>query len=473
MKPRTVVFAVVAVAILALVSWVALSQHKPLEVTVATARTETIESPFTAEAIVKGETVEIEPEIGGRVVRVHVKEGDAVSSGQALVALSSDELELSVSQARSAVAAAQERIEQAQHQYDLVGKQVESRIAEATAAHRLAKARLDAVLTGPRPEETAQAEQRVRQAQVAEEQARSDYERAKKLYEEGAIPLADFQRATTAHEAAQAETRIAQEALALLKKGATEEEKEAARAQVAAAQAALDTALASRQQVDVSEHDLAAARSAHSQARSALSSAVATLAKATVRAPFAGVIAHVPVKVGDLGAPGRPLMTIVGEGALRVEAEIGDQDFGKVSVGQSVQVTSASYPGESFAGTVERIAEEAVQKPGTVLRTRVLRTTIKVEDPERRLRPGMEVDVHGSGVVAKAALTVPSRALVTSGDGQSVWVVREGQASEQAVKVGAYTFEVVQIVEGLSEGDEVVVSPPKELQEGAAVKPKR
>jgi HlyD family secretion protein len=472
MNKRRTWIGIALVALVAVAFWVFQSQGRLIEVTVEEAKVGTIVSPFTAEAIVKGETVEIEPETSGRIVEVLVREGSAVAKGQPLVRLSSSELDSVVEQALHSLAAAKDKVEEAEHLVGLTSNQVEARIDEARAANRVAEARLDAIMAGQRPEEIAQAEQRLRQAESVERQAKADLDRAKRLFEEGAIPRSQFERAATAYESAQAETKIAREVLTLMRKGATAEEREAARAQVSATKAALDSAIAGREQIDVTEHELAAAQSAERQAAAQLAAADASRNKATVSAPFAGTVSYIPVKVGELAAPGRSLLTLVGNGATTIEAEVGDQDFSKVSVGQRVDVTSASFPGRKFAGSVTRIAEEAVQKPGTLLRTRVLRATIVMDSDGAQFRPGMEVDVHGEGTVAERALTIPSRALVTSGDSQSVWLFVGGAVRSVPVKTGAYTFESVQVTEGLKSGDLVVVAPPTGLKDGQRVRRK-
>jgi HlyD family secretion protein len=469
MKRRTLL-AVLSVAVLAaLVFWALKSGRGPIAVSVAEVTVQDISAPFTAEGVVKGETVEVEPEISGRIVAISVREGASVKEGEALVRLSSTELERAVSQAQALRRAAGERVEEARHNYDLTRRRVEAAIREADAAHSLAVARMNAVLAGPRPEEVAQAEQRLRQAETAEAQAKVERDRAQRLFDQGALPQADLQRAIATHDAAMAESRIARESLDLLKKGATEEDRRAARAQVELARTALDSARANREQVDVAEHGLSVARASLDQATEALRSAEAAMSKATIRAPFAGTVSYIPVKVGDLAAPGRPLLTLVGEGPVTVEAEIGDQDFAKVSVGQEVEVSSASRPGAAIRGTVARIASEAVQKPGTALRTRILRATVHIQDEGQTLRPGMEVDVQGTGVVATSALTIPSAALIAEGEEQRVWVVSDGKVTRRSVKVGAYTFERVQVLDGLKAGEKVVVSAPDALTEGESV----
>lgn len=463
------VWVLVGLVVVALGAWFLPGRSRAVEVEVAIVVRKSIDAPFTAEATVKGETVEVEPELGGRIVRILVKEGDRVALGQQLVEIGALELSRAVDQARALLRASRERIEEAEHSYSLTKRRVETTIKEAESAHAVAIARLNAVLAGPRPQEVSQAQQRIRQAEAFETQAKTDRDRAQRLYDQGALPLADLQRAITAHETAQAQTQIAREALELLKRGATEEQKSEARALVDQASAAVAAAKASREQIDVAEHELAAARATEQQAREALGAAESAQAKAIVKAPFAGIVSHVPAKVGDLAAPGRPLLTLVGQGAVTIEAEIGDQDFSKVSVGQEVEVTAASLPGQSIKGRVARVASEAVQKPGTMLRTRILRATIELSEPSAVLRPGMEVDVHGAGRVAEDVLVVPSSALVVSGEEQSVWVVEGRILRMRRVKVGAYTFDSVQVLEGLSEGETVVVSRDVELSEGQTV----
>lgn len=471
MKSR-LLWLLVAVVVIAIVAWVALSKSKPVEVELSTAAVGPLVSPFTAEGTIKGNSVDIEPETSGRVLAILVREGDTVFEGEPLVRLQSADLSAAVAQATAALHSARERQSQAEHAYNLAKRNSAARIEQARVSKRAAESNLALVLAGARPEEVAQLEQRVKQAETAETQAKVERDRMQRLYDQGAVPLADLQRAKTAHESAIAETAVAKEALAIAKNGPTPEQRSAARAAVEVAQANLDAAIAGQEEVDVAEHELSAARDLVQQAQASLAAANSALDRATVKAPFAGSVSYVPTKVGDMAMPGRTLLTLVGQDVLTIEAEIGDQDFSKVSVGQGVDVTSASMPGETYKGVVSRIADEAVQKPGTQLRTRILRVTIALDSTVARFRPGMEVDVHGEGTVAERAITIPSRALVTSGEDRSVWIFAGGTVRKTQVTIGALTFESVQVTAGLKEGDQVVVSPPADLKDGQRVQKK-
>ncbi|GAB4445445.1 MAG: efflux RND transporter periplasmic adaptor subunit [Chloroflexi bacterium OHK40] len=255
---------------------------------------------------------------------------------------------------------------------------------------------------GPLPQELidreAAALRAVESAEAALGQAQVGYDQARQAEIEGI-------------QAAEAQLRQAEAQLQKLLDGATAEQRAAVDAQVAQARANLDKlrgdqraggiqaaeagvaaarANLGRVTSDPTEATLAGALAQVQQAEAAVESARLNLEKATLRAPFAGVVAQINVDIGDLaGSGGQPAVQIVDVSELRVEANVSDTDVARVREGMPATVTVDAIPGATFTGTVSYIAPTATVI-GTI-RTYPVRITLDAQDAG--LRAGMSVRV--------------------------------------------------------------------------------
>jgi len=137
-------------------------------------------------------------------------------------------------------------------------------------------------------------------------------------------------------------------------------------------------------------------------ARADLAAARAALENATIRAPVAGTVLQVNIKVGEAAAPSsaqQPLLVIGDLSALRVRAELDDRDVGDIKIGQPVVIQAAAFPGREFSGKVASIAptvERAnvnARGPRDLTDVDIVEVLIDVTDPGPLL-PGMKVDAY-------------------------------------------------------------------------------
>jgi RND family efflux transporter MFP subunit len=205
------------------------------------------------------------------------------------------------------------------------------------------------------------------------------------------------------------------------------------------------------------------AEAALTQARAEAAIAAQQLARTEVRAPFSGRVARRLADPGSMLAVGAPLLTFVDDAVLEFRASTPSAYYGRVRVGAPVTVTTDALPGSSVTGRVARI-------------------TPLVDERNRSFEVVVEVPGGGAlvgGLFARAAvrtgemkdaLVLPPAALVRDGSGSAeAFVVAAGKAERRTVVVGGETSDAVQVVEGLREGDVVVVSPPVALSSGAPV----
>ncbi len=292
--------------------------------------------PLEAAGTVEATTADLGFQVPGRVASIEAVEGARVGAGDALARLDVAELD-----ARRAAAVAQ-----------LDG----------------ARAQLAELERGARPEELAQARSAVDAAEQQLEDARRDLERTRRLETGGAVSRETLEKAQTAFAVLQSRAVQAREQLHLVDTGPRRERIDAARAQVAAAQAAVE-------QVD------------------------ATLANASIRAPFAGIVTERHREPGETVGAGQPVITLMNPADRWVRIYVSEDRIGRVALDQAARITSDSHPDSAFAGRVVHIASEAEFTPRNVQteEERVkLVYAVKVqimEDAGLALKPGVPADV--------------------------------------------------------------------------------
>jgi RND family efflux transporter MFP subunit len=212
--------------------------------------------------------------------------------------------------------------------------------------------------------------------------------------------------------------------------------------------------------------------------RAMVTEAEVMLGYAKVRAPFDGVVARKMADVGDLAAPGMPLLEVEGTGNFQIVAGIPDSLAAGLATGSPMDV-GVPVEGAHFKGSLAELSPSADPATRTV--------TAKISVPAGvAVRSGefARVHVHGPSV---RALFAPSASVSTLGDMERVFVVEAndagaasgpskeaGEMSSQPlpcavlrlVKTGAVRGDQVEILGGLNNGDRVVLDPPAGLREG-------
>jgi RND family efflux transporter MFP subunit len=428
-----------------------------------------LQDSLSVTGTVEARTVVVAAKVPGRVEAVHADNGDDVTAGQVLVHLESEELAARVDEATAALAAAQAREAQAEAALAVQRAAAAARLSQAEAELAAARAQRDKAHAGARPQERQQAAARVAQARVALDQARREHERVRELVARGALPGSALDAARAAEDSARAQHEAAVQAESLVEAGAAVEDLETAAARVRQAEAAVAAAQAAAAEEQIRRAELATARVAIVQARAALRAARAQLAAATITAPIAGTVVRKNVEVGEMIAPGASILTIADLSEIWVTVDLAAGDVAKVRVGQSLEVRSDAYPGRAFPARVSEMSRVADPRFG-VGQAWSIRAKILLDDPGRLLRPGVQVDIWGTGTLVSDALLVPATAVVTRGERTGVFAVTDGTARFRQVVVGLRTSRQAQVLSGLAEGDRVVAAPGEDLGDGSRVR---
>lgn len=200
-------------------------------------------------------------------------------------------------------------------------------------------------------------------------------------------------------------------------------------------------------------------------ARAAVKLATARLEKTQIHAPFSGVVGLRHVSEGDYVEAGEDLVNLEEIQPLKVDFSIPERYLANLEVGQRVQVSADAFPGEGFAGEVY------ASNPQIDVNGRSIAVRARIENRERRLRPGLFVRVRLELGRNETAIVIPEQALVPRDRDIFVYKVADDTATLTKVTTGQRRFGKVEIVEGLTESDIVVVAGQLKLQDGAKVKP--
>ncbi len=184
-----------------------------------------------------------------------------------------------------------------------------------------------------------------------------------------------------------------------------------------------------------------------------------------IYAPQDGVVSSLPVREGMYVTPARQVMTLADLSSVWLIAEIFERQAEAVRVGDRAEVSLPYLPGESWQGRVEFIY------PSLDPKTRTLRARLRFDNPGERLKPNMyaRVKIHASP--RENTLSIPLEALIRTGDKDRVIVeVGEGRYKACDVVAGIESGDRIEILDGLDEGDKVVVSGQFLLDSEASLK---
>lgn len=231
-----------------------------------------------------------------------------------------------------------------------------------------------------------------------------------------------------------------------------------------------------RQQGDQDRFSLAAQRASVSVAQANIRAAQAQVARLEkqqgyerVVAPFDGVITARNVDVGSLvtadSSTGTPLFSIARINVLRVQVYVPQDAVSGVKDGIATEVTVPEMPGRVFKGTVARTAD-ALQAD-----TRTLLVELDVDNADGALTAGLYCTVRFDVPRPTPSIVIPSEALIFSRDGLQVALFDNGTARLRTVRLDHDDGANVSIAEGLQPADQIIVSPPVDLVDGARVQP--
>ncbi len=440
----------------------------------------------------------------GQIDAVLVQEGQQVQAGDTLARLDTSSLEWQVARAQASLNTAQARLAQAQKPAtaeDLASAQAAldsaqtnyqnvkdgasaEDLASARAALDSAQANYDKVKAGPTKEDLAAAQASLDSAKASLQQAQSAYDRIKDrpdaAMRQEALNLQnatiEYNRAKanydaaknhpTASELASARVQVvqAQAQLAQLRERPTASELASAESQVAQAQAQLDQ-LKARPNAE----DVAVFQAQVDEATVALSQAQSQLEDAVISAPFGGTILAVQVSDGEWASPGAPAIILAATDSLVLDVNVDEVDVAQLAEGQAAHLSFDALKGQQVTGTVTRIAPASTNVSGAV----AYEVEIRIDPSQLPVRLGMTANVDVVVATAEDALLVPNRAIEADREAGRYYVTRQlanGTIQRLEVRIGLRDGTHTQILEGLNEGDQVVLPELPPQSSGAGMR---
>ena len=225
-----------------------------------------------------------------------------------------------------------------------------------------------------------------------------------------------------------------------------------------------DEGVASNAKLDAAQTAVRQARSRHDAAQANLGMMERSLRDASVRAPFAGLVARRFVSAGEFVAPGAKLFELVALDPIEVEFFLPERDSSRVATGAPADVRVAPFPEQSFR------AEVTLVSPTIDPVTRTLRVKGVLRNEDGRLRPGLFANVDLGIAIREGVAMIPEESVLQRADGAIAFRIgATGHAERRVVKLGAIHDGKIEVAEGLAVGDRVVVRGQDQLVDGSAV----
>jgi HlyD family secretion protein len=362
--------------------------------------------------IVAHHKISVNSKVTGRVAWIGVEKGDKVKEGQVLVRLEDQEFRAQEQQAEGAVANARAYLDELEH--------------------------------GSRPEEIQQANHNLEEARATAANDKINLERTKPLVAAGVLSRQALDDAQAKSDSSQHRAEALERAFTLAKIGPRPEE-------------------------------LARARGALIQAEGQLAYAKSQLDATQIRAPVTGTILERTAEKGELvtaqfasaaaGGPVGNVVDLADLNDLQVELDIAQDDFAKLGPKQKGIVTTDAFPDRKYDGTIAEISPEANRQKATV------QVKVQIQNPDEYLRPEMNSSVKflgsddSSGKKGPSGVLVPTTALRDRDGKKYVLIAFNGKALERDVKVLS-TRSGGFLVEGLVGGENLITAGPATLKNG-------
>jgi HlyD family secretion protein len=366
--------------------------------------------------IVAHHTINVNSKVTGRLAWIGVEKGDKVKEGQVLVRLEDQEFRASYEQAKGALDNARAYVDELQH--------------------------------GSRPEEIQLAQHNLDEARATLANDKLILDRTKQLSASGVVSRQALDDATAKFESDQQRVNSLEKAFQLSKIGPRAEEIARAQGSLAQAQGQLDYA---KSQLDAT----------------------------VIRAPVTGTILDRTAEKGELitaqfasaaaGGPQGSVVSLADLNDIQVELDIAQSDFARLGPKQKGIVTVDAYPDRKYKGEIAQISPEANRQKATV------QVKVQVLNPDEYLRPEMNATVKFLADEQKASSTQPSGAFVLASamrdqDGKKVvFVAFDGKARMKQVNILSQRSDGF-LVGGLVGGESVITKGPQDLKDGDSIK---
>lgn len=195
-------------------------------------------------------------------------------------------------------------------------------------------------------------------------------------------------------------------------------------------------------------------------------SAQISLAKMNIKAPFTGVITELPYYTEGTRVPSNShMVSLMNYDKMYMDINLPEKNISEVEVGQKVLVTNYTIAEDTLNGTVSELS------PAISNETRTFGGVIEIENPQRKLRPGMFVKADIITASKDSTIVIPKDVVLSGNRGKYVFVVeRNNAADDRRITTGIENQDYVEVVEGLKKNDRLIVKGFETLRDNSKVK---
>lgn len=376
--------------------------------------------------------------LSGTLKRMQLEVGDVVEQGAILAEMDTFDLEHQIK-------AAEYLIQQAQFQIEGLASGKPKREDTDTAAVRIREM----------SDQLQIADKELRIAEIEAEQARREYDRVRKLVEEGVAPQRQLDDAQRNHDGLR-------------------ERVESARLAVAATRKNVEIAELASSRVASSMDDNEYMRQVYGAEIQRLESQLAILRsdfkKALICAPVSGPVLEKYIENTRVLAAGTPILKLGDLSTMEIESDILSEEVVAVTPGDAVELIGKALGESSAMGRVDRIYPSAFQKISSLgIEQQRVKTIISFDNATLRLRAGTRLDVRIITDEAPEAIAVPERSVFRREGEWYLFTVARGRAEPRQVTVGLKNDTWVAITSGLSLDESIILDPKNDLEAGSRV----
>jgi len=428
------------------------------------------------------EKVVVKSQVEGQTMILFlVPEGSHVRKGDLLIQLDASRLEENKTQQQITMLNTEAAYIHARENRAVTQSQVESDVAKASLEYKFAKTDLNKYLKGEFPQELQQAEAKITIAREEFQRAKEKLEWSRRLHREGHITRTELEADALAAKRKELEVQLAKSNLKLLKDYTHKRKLEELKSNQEQTQKALER-IKRRAAADNirAEAELKAKKAEFKRQQGQLDKINGKIAKCRITAPMAGMVVYAtssqmmgwrsqtePLQEGQNVREGQELIHLPTTSSMMAEVKIHESSLMKIRLGQLVSITVDALPGKRFTGRVNKIAllpdtTSAWINPDL----KVYRTEIYIDGDGRALRTGMTCRCEIIVEEYADAVYVPIQSVVRVGGRPVVYVANVDLGAKTAavesrpVEIGLDNNRMIRIVNGLSEGEKVLLAPP-------------
>lgn len=188
------------------------------------------------------------------------------------------------------------------------------------------------------------------------------------------------------------------------------------------------------------------------------------LEKTRITAPFSGIITGIKVAPGETIDTGRELFTLVDVSQLKITAKVLETEVSKIKVGREADIRFSAFPGRVFTGEVVAVSPIINKEDKTCS------VFIGLNNPAEEIKPGMHAEIEIVTEIFPKRLLVPQAAVLVRGGRPLVFVIENGLAKWRYIQTGQENEDYVEVLDGVKEGEPVIVEGHMTLAHDSAVR---